>query len=92
MTTTHQWDRHAILAEISRRGSNLTKLALSAGLSAGACRIAMCRHLPSAEMAISNFLGVPVYELWPDRYPASTKPNRSIAKHHRLTSRKRDAA
>lgn len=63
------WDRHAIMAEVRRRGSNLRKLALEAGLSESACRKALAVSLPAGEAAIADFLDVDVQELWPDRYP-----------------------
>lgn len=72
------WDRHEIMAEVRRRGSNLRKLALDAGLSESACRKALGTPLPAGEAAIADFLGVTVHELWPDRYPvlpASTSDN-----------------
>lgn len=66
---TRDWDRHAIMAEVRRRGSNLRKLALEAGLSESACRKALAVPLPAGEAVIAGFLGVSVHELWPDRYP-----------------------
>lgn len=65
----HKWDRHAIMAEVRRRGSNLRQVALAADLSESACRKALSVPLPAGEAAISAFLGVTVQELWPDRYP-----------------------
>lgn len=66
---TRAWDRHSIMAEVRRRGSNLRQLALEAGLSESACRKALAVPLPAGEAAIADFLGVTVHELWPDRYP-----------------------
>lgn len=66
---TRGWDRHAIMAEVRRRGSNLRKLALEAGLSESACRKALAVPLPAGEAVIAGFLDVSVQELWPDRYP-----------------------
>ncbi len=63
------WDRHAIMAEVRRRGSNLRKVALAAELSESTCRKALCEPQPAGEAAIADFLGVTVHELWPDRYP-----------------------
>jgi len=73
MGTSNQkvWDRHAIKAEIHRRGQTLTRLALAAGLDPSACRSALMRPSPGGEAAISAFLGIPPQILWPDRYDAS---------------------
>lgn len=58
-----------IKAEIRIRGSNLTKVALDAGLSECACRIAILfDSAPRADKAISKFLEKPLHELWPRRY------------------------
>ena len=62
------WDRHAINAEIRRRGMTLTGIARDAGLHESACRqgiIGVSR--PGAE-AIAAALGIPFRELFPDSY------------------------
>lgn len=58
-----------IKAEIRIKGSNLTQVALNAGLSESACRIAILfDSAPRADKAISKFLEKPLHELWPNRY------------------------
>ncbi len=71
MTSRRQrsWDRHAIMAEIRRRGGNLRQIAREAGLEKSACSAALIRPLPAAEAAIADYLGLTLNELWPDRYP-----------------------
>ena len=62
------WDRHAINAEIRRRGMNLTGIARDAGLHASACRQGIIgTSRPGAE-AIAAALGIPFRELFPDSY------------------------
>jgi Ner family transcriptional regulator len=75
-----KWDRHAIRAEIARRGSSLTKLAAEARLSPSSMSWALWSrpHL-RANKAIAEFLGVSLQELWPEWFDAdgkviSTKP------------------
>lgn len=68
MPNHRRWDKHEIKAEIGRKGMTLTALSLRAGLSKSACRLSLTRPSPSGDVAISNFLGVPLHELWPDRY------------------------
>lgn len=66
--TPKVWDRHAINAEIRRRGMTLTGIARDAGLYDSACRqgiIGLSR--PGAE-AIAAALGLPFRELFPDLY------------------------
>lgn len=63
-----RWDKHAIKAEVHRRGATLTQIAVEAGLEESACRAALIRTHKPAEQALSAFLGVDVTQLWPDRY------------------------
>lgn len=73
-TTERRWDRHAIAAEIKRRGTSLRRISLAAGLHESTCRGALYRPLPSGEEAIAGFLGIPVHVLWPDRHVVASKP------------------
>ena len=66
-------DRHAIIAEIHRRGSSLRKLALAAGLEPSACRVALHRRHRAGERVIADELGISPATLWPDRYPSSSQ-------------------
>ncbi|ESY41933.1 hypothetical protein X747_15075 [Mesorhizobium sp. LNJC384A00] len=68
MNTPLVWDRHAINAELRRRGMTLTGIAKSAGLYSSACRqgiIGLSR--PGAE-AIAAALNKPFRELFPTLY------------------------
>ncbi len=80
----HHWDKHAIKAEINRRGETLTSIALRAGISPVACRVVFIKPIPAAERAISKFLSVPLHDMWPDRYdhngnrlPSHSNPSKS---------------
>jgi len=57
------------MAEIRRRGSSLQRISIEAGLARSTCSKTFTYPVPAADQAISGFLGVPVQELWPDRYP-----------------------
>ena len=71
------WDRHAIKAEIHRRGKTLTQLAIEGGADPSACRAALIRPYHSkGERIISDFLGIPRHVLWPDRYRADSGTSR----------------
>ncbi len=66
------WDRHAIMAEVRRRGETLRSISLRAGLTHTACACTLSgRRWPRAERALAEFLGVPVERLFPDRYRAT---------------------
>ncbi|WP_027143183.1 helix-turn-helix domain-containing protein [Mesorhizobium sp. WSM3626] len=68
MNTPQVWDRHAINAEIRRRGMTLTGIALSADLYPSCCRqgiIGLSR--PGAE-AIAAALDIPFRTLFPTLY------------------------
>lgn len=62
------WDKHAIRAEVTRRGGTLTGIALAAGLNEGACRQALTRRHIAGEKALAAFLGMKPEKLWPERY------------------------
>lgn len=74
-----KWDRWAIAAEVKRQGGSLTQISLEAGKSESACRVCLINpNLPAADKAISDFINVPVHELWPDRYfPNGERRNKS---------------
>jgi Ner family transcriptional regulator len=65
----------------------LTALAERYRIGKSTCRVALVRPSPTGDAAISDFLGVPASELWPDRY--DTRGNRLITLSERLKSRTR---
>jgi Ner family transcriptional regulator len=78
-----------IRAAISKRGMTLSRLAVDNGLEESACRAALIRPLPSAEKAISRFLGIPLHELWPSRWDAEGRRYRHVREennHDRVRS------
>ena len=90
------WDVHAIRAEIKRRGYTFVELSRKYGLAVSAIRTALVMPYPKADRVISAFLGVPLHNLWPDRYdrdgnrlPSQSKPNKSA---HAEASKKGRAA
>lgn len=60
------------------RGSTLTQLAVDNGLNPSACRQSLIRPQLKADRVISRFLGVPLHELWPDRYDTNGDPIRHV--------------
>ncbi|RSN77927.1 helix-turn-helix domain-containing protein [Acinetobacter haemolyticus] len=69
------WDKHAIKAEICRKGKSLAALARDHQMPASSVRSALIKPTLEAELVISEFLGKPLYELFPDRW---TKDNKRI--------------
>ena len=70
-----------IKAAIQKKGSNLTEIALKAGLSESACRMALLyQFVPAGERAIATYLGKPLHEIWPNRYDRND--NRIIGRNH----------
>lgn len=63
-----RWDRHSIKAEVHRRETTLTAIAIAAGLNVSACRSALVRRHIAGEKALAKFLGVSPEVLWPERY------------------------
>ena len=68
MRRRRQWDRHAIKAEVHRRGLTLIGIAREAGLEPSACGVALRRRNVLGERAIAAALGVEPSVLWPERY------------------------
>lgn len=69
MAKPRQWDRHAILGELRRRGMTLTRLAELNNVSPGGFRTIWTRPNAKSEAIIAGFLDVPVEQLFFDRYP-----------------------
>lgn len=80
------WDKHAIRAEVTRRGATLTGIALEAGLSEGACRQALSRRHIAGEKALAKFLGVRPEALWPERYAKPSPWAKRILDGHAAAS------
>ncbi|MBK5957435.1 Nlp family transcriptional regulator [Rhodoplanes elegans] len=68
MRRRRTWDRHAIKAEVHRRGLTLIGISLAAGLEPSACGVALRRRNVRGERAIAAALGVEPSVLWPERY------------------------
>ena len=90
---SRRWDRHAIKAEVHRRGRTLERLALDAGLRSDACRGALARRDSiEGELTIAAFIDVDPATLWPGRWrePLSEKRSNALsafrASHSRETS------
>lgn len=65
-----------IRAEVTERGSTLTRIALDAGLRESSCRQALIRsHIPGEE-ALARYLGIPAELLFEARYAARAQSSR----------------
>ena len=71
------WHSEDIKAAVRKTGVTLSDLALAAGLTESACRVALKRPHWDAEMAIAERIGVSPRELWPQRYERRPQPRRS---------------
>ena len=72
-TNEKVWDRHAIKAEIERKGHTLTSIASQYGMPAQTVRNALDKPSRSGELAISKFLGIPLHTLFPERWTEDNK-------------------
>lgn len=66
--STENWHRADILAAIKKRGGTLAQLSRDNGLHERTLYNALERHWPKGEKIISDFIGVPVSTIWPERY------------------------
>ncbi|WP_085247824.1 helix-turn-helix domain-containing protein [Gilliamella mensalis] len=67
------WTASRVVGEIKIRGGNLRALSRDSGLQADTLRNALYRHCPKYERIISNYLQVPVEQIWPSRYQSKAK-------------------
>lgn len=74
---TKAWHAEDIKAAIRKRGTSLKALSLQNGLCESACRASLRRPQPTSDLVISEFLGVPLHQLWPDRYSKEGERRRS---------------
>lgn len=75
MYQEHQWDRHQIKAAIERKCKSLTALAKIYDVPPQTIRNALYAPCKKGEIIISQFLGQPLYILFPTRW---TKNNKRI--------------
>lgn len=68
MPRSKRWHREDIKAAIRKKGSTLRAISLDAGLCRDAATVALKKPFPSAQRAVSDFLGVPLNTLWPQWY------------------------
>jgi Ner family transcriptional regulator len=69
LPTSSQWHRADIIAAVHKRGSSLSVIAKRIGLSPKSMSYALGKRHPRANQAISEFIRVPLHELWPAFYP-----------------------
>ncbi|ENG0237722.1 helix-turn-helix domain-containing protein [Burkholderia multivorans] len=76
------WHKEDIKAAIRKRGTTMNALARDRNLPTSTVRNALSRPVYSGEIAISEFLGIAAYELWPDRWtPDGRRIRPRYAKH-----------
>ncbi|UCQ36766.1 helix-turn-helix domain-containing protein [Edwardsiella piscicida] len=66
--STENWHRADILAAIKKRGGTLAQLSRDNGLHERTLYNVLERHWPKGEKIVSDFIGVPVSTIWPERY------------------------
>ncbi|WP_254474504.1 helix-turn-helix transcriptional regulator [Bartonella sp. B1098] len=81
MTITQTWDRHSILAELRRRNMTLAELAKAYQIPSSSVKNIWTRSNEKAERAIADFIGLPVEQVFADRYPKSRSRIFKAAKH-----------
>ncbi|KEG17074.1 helix-turn-helix domain-containing protein [Bartonella bacilliformis] len=86
MTITHTWDRHSILAELRRRNMTLAELAKAYQIPSSSVKNIWTRSNEKAERAIADFIGLPVEQIFSDRYPKSHNRIFKAAKHANTVS------
>lgn len=86
MPRASKWDKPGIKAAVERKGETLRSLSLANDFHRDDCSVALRRRYPKAEQVISEFLGVPLNELWPDRYDDDGLPIRYVRADQRAVT------
>ena len=74
------YDKEDIKAMIWKMGSTLRQISVQAGLNAEAGGHSLANPKPAANRAISEFLAIPLHQLWPSWYDQNG--NRIAAQRH----------
>ena len=80
------WHPELIKAEVRMRGTNLTQLAIDKGMHRTALVKACREPLLRGEKIISEFLDVPLHELWPARWTVDGRRIRPRYAHKYIVS------
>ncbi|MEH0300879.1 helix-turn-helix transcriptional regulator [Klebsiella pneumoniae] len=67
-TTSCDWHRADIIAELRKKGTTLASLSRNSGLNARPLNNALDRRYPKGERIIASAIGVEPSEIWPSRY------------------------
>lgn len=67
------WDKHSIKAAIARKGKNLSDLARDFDMPEPTLRSALAKPCKSGEEVIAQFLELPLYVLFPERWTVDNK-------------------
>lgn len=79
--TIAAWHPADTLAQIKKRGMNMTTLSAQYGIVPETLRTAMYKPSPMGEVVIAHFLGVHPHRIWPDRWtPDGKLANRRLLK------------
>jgi Ner family transcriptional regulator len=92
MSKPKKWTKSEIKKQLEDRNMTLTGLAELNGLNPNTFRAVWSRTVRPAERALADFLGAPVEELFPDRYPIRKTRILDTAKYPSLESQKSNAA
>lgn len=83
------WHRADIRAAVEKHGQTLRGLARSRGLHEMACSRALAARNTPGERAIADLIGVPLWDLWPDRW---RRPAVEGGQPERIDNRRREDA
>jgi len=84
-------DRHAILAEVRRRGMTLSGIARDAGLDERAVRHGIARRNRRGAMALAEALGMPFESLFPGYHSYAHNSDANLSLKSSQSSRKKDS-
>ncbi|MEQ5220674.1 helix-turn-helix domain-containing protein [Providencia alcalifaciens] len=68
IASVKNWHRAEIIAAIRKTGGTLASLSRENGFHERTLYNVLDRSWPKGEKIIADFIGVPVYIIWPERY------------------------
>ena len=85
--STTGWHRADIIAALRKKGSNLSRVGRSIGLSRHSMSWALMKPHPRANAAIAELIDIPMHTLWPQWFsPTSRRPGAAV-KNDRVSRR-----
>jgi Ner family transcriptional regulator len=79
-STTPDWTRDQVLAELAKAGWSLRRLALHHNVRPSTQQQVLYRPYPRGEQRVAEALALNAWQIWPSRYDDNGEPNRPMGR------------